>query len=170
MVSNISLRDIIFIKYCLPKYNVSMDKNNKRSRIFLAYKRSCSWELARLIYDNLKNVGFDPFLDVEKLPNIDFEDNLFDAINKSEIFLLFVTRDTLNKCLDENDWLLKELIYAIKLNKRILVIKDSSFDLSNCKCNYLRDFLNNQNQQSFTFDANTFNKELQILIHHLKNN
>lgn len=91
-------------------------------QIFISYRRDGSDAHARVFYEKLKEIGFSVFLDFESLFSGGFEQNIMDAIDCCEDFVLLLPKNGLERCQDEEDILRKEIGQAIKGGKNIIPI------------------------------------------------
>ena len=98
-------------------------------QIFISYRRSCSWSLAKLIYDELTNRGFDVFMDLEQIRGGDFPAKIFEEIDACDYFLPIFSRDTfcLERINNPGDWIRKEIEYALDKDKIIIPILAEGF-------------------------------------------
>jgi ribulose-bisphosphate carboxylase large chain len=98
-------------------------------RIFISYRRSCSWGLAKLIYDELTARGFDVFMDLEQIRGGDFPAKIYEEIEACDYFLPIFSRDTF--CLERinkpGDWIRKEIEFALDKEKVIIPILAEGF-------------------------------------------
>ena len=95
--------------------------------VFISYRREGGYTMARLLYECLHNAGLSVFLDLEELRAGPFNEKLYEAIEKSENFILVLPPDSLDRCTAENDWLRLEIERAIKLKKNIIPIMMDGF-------------------------------------------
>ncbi len=95
--------------------------------VFISYRREGGYAMARLLYEHLQNVGISAFLDLEELHSGPFNVALYEAIEKSENFVLVLPPDSLCRCQEENDWLRLEAEHAIKLKKNIIPLMLQGF-------------------------------------------
>jgi len=95
--------------------------------IFISYRREGGYTMARLLYECLHNAGLSIFLDLEELSSGPFNEKLYEAIEKSENFVLVLPPNSLDRCSAENDWLRLEIEHAIKLKKNIIPIMMEGF-------------------------------------------
>ena len=95
--------------------------------VFISYRREGGYAMARLLYECLHNVGLSVFLDLEELSSGQFNEKLYEAIEKSENFLLVLPPNSLDRCASENDWLRIEIEHAIKLKKNVVPIMMPGF-------------------------------------------
>lgn len=96
----------------------------KRFDVFISYRRDKGGsELALLMYTHLRDhCGLKPFLDVKVLKNHTFGPQIMDAIRKSPVFLFLLSDESLDRCLNEDDWVRKEILYAVALGKQIIPV------------------------------------------------
>lgn len=93
-------------------------------KLFISYRRSASAGHAGRLYDRLVTVyGEDKvFLDVEQIPvGETFSSYLLAKIDDCDVFLLMLGEDTLDRTVNEDDWVRQEIAYALQHN-RIVVI------------------------------------------------
>ena len=88
--------------------------------IFISYRREGGYAMARLLYECFHNAGLSVFLDLEELRAGQFNEKLYEAIDKCENFILVLPPNGLDRCQAENDWLRLEIEHAIKQKKNII--------------------------------------------------
>ncbi|MBR5273165.1 MAG: toll/interleukin-1 receptor domain-containing protein [Clostridia bacterium] len=76
---------------------------------FISYRRKNGFEMARLIRDHLHNQGLKCYLDTEENRNGDFGEHLVEAIHNSSNFILVLPKDALKRCINEDDWVRREV-------------------------------------------------------------
>lgn len=98
-------------------------------QVFISYRRSCSWELSRLIYQRLTERGFTVFIDLEEIRGGNFDEKLTNNIETCEYFLPILSQGTLNldRICNSKDWVRKEIELALTLNKKIIPIITEGF-------------------------------------------
>ena len=98
-------------------------------RVFMSYRRSCSWSLAKLIYDELTSCGFDVFMDLENVRGGNFEQIINEQIDACDYFLPIFSKDTfsLERIHNPDDWIRKEMEYALARDKPIVPILSEEF-------------------------------------------
>ena len=103
-----------------------MPKND----IFISYRRSSNWELGELLYKTLESNGYHPFFDLEEITQgVSFPDRIKNAIEGCNDFLILIKGNDLVRCdEDENDWVLKEIMYAFEYNKHIIPLFVGEFN------------------------------------------
>lgn len=94
--------------------------------IFISYRRT-SFKTANLVASRLKGAGHRVFIDTESMHSGKFDSQLFTHIENCKDFVLILTPDTLDRCYDENDWVRKEILHAIKHNKNIIPVLFKNF-------------------------------------------
>ncbi len=90
--------------------------------IFISYRREGGEEFARALKNELKSRGIRAFLDFDELKDGKFGQCIMDAIESSPIFMVILSPHSLDRCFDENDWVRKEIEYALEKNRHIIPI------------------------------------------------
>lgn len=90
--------------------------------IFISYRRTGGKEIARPLKQAFTSKGYKVFLDFDELKDGIFNDKIFDAINDTPIFMVVLSEHSLDRCLEEDDWVRKEIEYAISKSKHIIPI------------------------------------------------
>lgn len=99
-----------------------MDQSNIKH--FISYRRKGGDVYARTIYQQLLLDGYDKdtvFFDIHSSDGF-FSEEIQEAIENCENFILVLTEHTLDKCSDPEDWVRKEIVYAMKLGKNIIPV------------------------------------------------
>lgn len=65
---------------------------------------------------------YEVFLDMEECNDGKFQDVILPAIRTCGYFLLLLTKDALDRCQNEGDWVRKEIEEAIKYNRKIVLV------------------------------------------------
>ena len=100
---------------------------NSHYEVFISYRRKTGSLLARMLYYALKSWGVNAFFDYNSIRSGMFNEAIYDAIEKADCFILLLTPDALTPCADnENDWVRKEIEYAIANNKLIIPVMPSN--------------------------------------------
>lgn len=95
---------------------------------FISYRRSNGSQLASLLKVHLELRGFSVFIDVERLEAGKFGNNLINSIYQASNFILVLTPNALDRCIDDEDgrdWVRKETNAALKSRCNIVPILDS---------------------------------------------
>lgn len=96
--------------------------------VFICYRRSSGSQLASLLKVHLQLRGFSVFLDIDRLRAGKFDENLLLSIQMSQHFVLILTHDALDRCLEDDgqeDWVHKEIVAALDCSCNIVPIIDS---------------------------------------------
>ncbi|CAG2104818.1 unnamed protein product, partial [Medioppia subpectinata] len=96
--------------------------------VFVSYRRSNGSQLASLLKVHLQLRGFTVFIDVERLEAGKFDNNLLSSIRQAKYFLLVLTPNALDRCLDDvecKDWVHREVVEALQSKCNIIPILDT---------------------------------------------
>lgn len=103
--------------------------------IFISYRRLdengniSGRDQARLIAKQLELEGFHPFFDYSEIKDNEFDKVIIPAIEKCEVFILVLTKDSLNRCMNDEDWVRREIETAISTRCKIInVTPDNAFN------------------------------------------
>ncbi|XP_058465890.1 NAD(+) hydrolase sarm1 isoform X3 [Malaya genurostris] len=84
--------------------SLTSEKNTEKNLdVFVSYRRSNGSQLASLLKVHLELRGFSVFIDVERLEAGKFDNNLLQSIRHAKHFLLVLTQDALERCVDDVD-------------------------------------------------------------------
>ena len=81
----------------------------KEYDIFISYRRVGGADKARILKTELEGRGYKVFLDFDELKDGVFDKRIMDAIDSSPIFMFLLTPNSLERCLNEDDWVRKEI-------------------------------------------------------------
>lgn len=95
---------------------------------FISYRREGGYLMAQLLREMLKNQGINCYLDVEEEHSGQFDIRLLDAIENAPNFILILTKGALNRCVDPEDWVRREIIEATNRGKHIIPVRYSDFE------------------------------------------
>jgi hypothetical protein len=95
--------------------------------VFISYRRGDGAEVARLIRYALMDRGLKVFLDVENLGSGHFDEKLLETIAVTPHFILVLSRDTLTRCHEPEDWVRREILQALNNAKNIVPIMADDF-------------------------------------------
>lgn len=90
--------------------------------IFISYRRHGAQDLAGRIKDHLSAAGYRPFFDVESMKSGRFDHQLYSKIDACEHFLLVLPPNGLKRCNKKDDWVRKEIEYALEKKKHIITV------------------------------------------------
>ena len=97
--------------------------------IFISYRREGGKEFARSIKYELESKGYSVFLDFDELTDGVFDERILEAIKEAPVFLFILSQHSLERCVNEDDWVRREIEYAYSLDKHIIPInKDGEFE------------------------------------------
>ena len=95
--------------------------------IFISYRRTnIPWALA--IYQNLTAHGYDVFFDYDSIASGDFEQVILGNIRARAHFLVVLTPSALERCINSDDWLRREIETALDEKRNIVPIFLEGFD------------------------------------------
>ena len=95
--------------------------------VFISYRRS-SFESANLIAEKLRSMGYRVFFDVETLRSGKFNEQLFQVIENCADFIVVLPPNSLDRCHNEEDWVRKEVLYAMNKKKNIVPVMLAGFE------------------------------------------
>jgi hypothetical protein len=101
---------------------------SKQYDIFISYRREGGMETADAIYQRLQNAGYSVFLDLEQLKSGKFNEQLLSVIDGCTDFIVVLPPNALDRCCDEEDWVRREVEYAIEKGKNIIPVMLRGFD------------------------------------------
>lgn len=101
----------------------------KEYDIFISYRREGGKEYARNLTSELVSRGFHPFLDFDELKDGKFDKRITDAIESAPVFMFILSPGSLDRCVNEDDWVRKEILHAIEHKRHIVPVDiDKQFD------------------------------------------
>lgn len=95
--------------------------------IFISYRREGGDTLAQLIYDRLTARGYRVFLDIESLRSGKFNEKLLSVMEECKDVVAILPPKGLERCSNPEDWVYRELAYAIENRKNIIPIMMKGF-------------------------------------------
>ena len=96
--------------------------DSKKYDVFISYRRDGGVDYARMIYLELKGRGYNCFFDYNSLRSGKFNDEIFRAIDECRYFILVLSNGALERCMNEGDWVRREIEFAISKGKDIIPI------------------------------------------------
>lgn len=133
--------------------------------VFISYRRT-GFDTANLIAEKLRSMGYSVFFDVESLRGGKFNEQLFQVIDKCTDFVLVLPKDALDRCVDKDDWVRKEVMYAMLKRKNIVPVMLNDFDWPDPMPSGMEEL---KDYQAVTAsDRNTFDLAMQRLASYLK--
>lgn len=102
---------------------------NPKYDIFISYRREGGAQYARTLQLMLEKRGYKVFLDYDELVDGEFSPKIDAAIRNSTIYILVLSKGAMDRCVNEGDWVRREIETAIEENKKIVPVNpDSTFD------------------------------------------
>ena len=90
--------------------------------IFISYRRDGGAQYARILQMMLQQRGYTVFLDYDELKDGVFSEKIEQAIAQAPIFIFIMSEGALNRCVNEGDWVRREIEMALKLKKHIIPV------------------------------------------------
>lgn len=100
----------------------------KKKQIFISYRRDGGEFFGKILHDKLTDKGYNVFFDVESLRSGLFDEQLYEKIDECNDFLLILSPNALDRCINEGDWVKNEIAYAIKQDKNIVPVLMRGFE------------------------------------------
>lgn len=100
----------------------------KNYQIFISYRREGGDSLACHLADRLTALGYKVFFDVESMRSGPFNTQILDAVSACDDVLIVLPPNGLDRCTNEDDWVRKELAFAIRNNKNIIPVMMRGFE------------------------------------------
>lgn len=94
---------------------------------FISYRRENGFLMAQVIRDRLEEKGLHCFLDLEELRSGHFDEKIILAIQEAHTFILILPKNALTRCLNEDDWVRKEILEAVRCHKVIIPVMYDGF-------------------------------------------
>lgn len=83
----------------------------------------------RLIAKQLELEGYHLFFDYSEIKDNEFDKGIIPIVENSKVFILVLTKDAINRCKNEGDWVRKEIETAIKSDSKVInVSPDNTFN------------------------------------------
>ena len=90
--------------------------------IFISYRRDGGEYTAKILRDHLQDAGYRTFFDVESLRSGNFNTKLYSVIDECTDFLLVLSPGALDRCKNEDDWVRREVEYALEKGKNVIPV------------------------------------------------
>ncbi len=92
--------------------------------IFISYRREGGAQYARILKAELEKRGYRDrvFLDYDELKDGRFDSRIMAAIDSAKVFVFILSPGSLDRCLDEKDWVRQEILYAIEHERHIIPV------------------------------------------------
>ncbi|KAG5448856.1 NAD(+) hydrolase sarm1 [Clonorchis sinensis] len=108
--------------------------SNRELDVFISYRRSTGDRLASLVRAHLLARNYTVFLDVLSMPAGKFTESIRAAIYNSNNYILVLTNGCLDRCRNDNkcqDWVHREIVWAMEYNCNIIPVFDGNFEWPN---------------------------------------
>lgn len=96
--------------------------------VFISYRRAPAAFIARAVYQDLKQHGYDVFLDVQSIDSGAFTLIIERQIRLRRFFVLILTPETLNRCQQVDDMMRREIMLAFESQRVIIPFATDTFD------------------------------------------
>lgn len=97
--------------------------------IFISYRHDGGAQYARILQLMLAQRGYKVFLDYDELRDGLFNEKIKKAIAAAPIFIFVLSKDSVDRCANAEDWVAKEISEAVRLDKKIIPVNpDGQFD------------------------------------------
>lgn len=96
--------------------------------IFISYRRDGGEVTARILRDSLTERGYNVFFDVESLRSGAFNTKLYSVIDECRDFIIVLSPNALDRCANPEDWVRREVEYALEKKKNVIPILLRSFE------------------------------------------
>jgi len=103
-----------------------------KEQIFISYRRDGGDVIARLICESLKYEGYTVFYDYDSIQNGVFSDRITDAIRHCTDFVLVLSPHALDRCVNEDDFVRREIRCALEHKKNIILVFLDGFEFPQC--------------------------------------
>jgi tetratricopeptide (TPR) repeat protein len=104
-----------------------MGMNNS---VFISYRREAAAFIARAVFQNLRTHDIDAFMDVESINQGQFDKIILNQIAARPYFLPILAKGTLERCVDPNDWVRREIEHAMATNRIIVPLRVPPFSFA----------------------------------------
>lgn len=137
----------------------------QQEQIFISYRREGGDVSAKLICEALKNHGYTVFYDYDSLSGGYFDERIFDAIHGCKDFVLILPENSLDRCVNEDDWVRQEITCAFKEGKNIIPVMLPGFKFPT---NLPKEIENVSRINAVQFVVNYFDSVMEAIIKRLK--
>jgi len=94
--------------------------------VFISYRRTNSY-IALAVYQDLRDHGYDVFIDYESIKSGDFEQAIIENIKARAHFVVILTPSALDRCNEPSDWLRREIETALEYKRNIVPVMMEGF-------------------------------------------
>ena len=104
-----------------------MKKRKEHYDVFISYRREDGWQSAKHLRDILVAKGYSVFFDINSLKSGNFNDAILDYIKNCKDFIIILSPRSLDRCVNKDDWVRKELAHALKEKKNVIPVMYNNF-------------------------------------------
>lgn len=119
------------------------------TNIFISYRRSGGDIFAHILFQELTNLGYSVFQDVETLRSGRFDDVIHKTIEQCTDFILILSPHSLDGCFDSSDWIRREVQWALNAQKNIIPVLLQGFSWSETLPDFLLTIKSSYNSIKF---------------------
>ena len=102
---------------------------NRPYDIFISYRRQGGAEYVRPLKAELELRGYNVFLDYDELKDGVFDKRIMDAIEQAPIFVFMLSAHSLDRCVNDDDWVRKEIEFAVSKKRHFVPVNpNKEFD------------------------------------------
>jgi len=143
------------------------DDEPQEKKVFMSYRREGGATVARLLRTELQSRNVESFLDVDDLSSSYFDEKLFTEIEAAPNFILILSPNALDRCVNPDDWMRKELAHAIMTGRNIIpvLVEDFTFPDAGDLPEEIRDI---PRYNSLEYNHTYFSAMLEKLVKFLK--
>lgn len=135
---------------------------------FISYRRGAGYPVARLIRDQLEARGIYCYLDLEEDRAGKFNESLLQAIDTAPNFIIIETKNVFDRCKNEDDWVRRELLEALRNGKTIIPIRCPGFIWPEKLSPFLPDEINQmKTQQGVLFSEEYLDATVEKIISYM---
>ena len=129
-----------------------MEKPRKKYHVFISYRRLYGWPLGLHINQSLKTDGYRVFYDIESMRSGKFNEQIYQSIDDSSTVVVILPPHALDRCVDEKDWVRREIAYAIKQGITLIPVMMHGFEIPEVLPDDIKELFD---YQGITADENT---------------
>ncbi len=110
-----------------PAPSAAARPENDSYHLFISYRRKNGAEAARAIVERLRSLDVGAFMDVNSLDSGPFDEQLLSTIGATPNFIVILSEGSLDRCVNEGDWLRREMAHAIRTRRNIIPVTMDAF-------------------------------------------
>lgn len=95
--------------------------------VFISYRRDGGESTARILHDRLTAMGYSVFFDVESLRSGAFNTKLYSVIGECQDFVIVLSPNALDRCVNADDWVRQEVAHALAKGKNVIPVMLRNF-------------------------------------------